>query len=67
MNVHDSERISGLLDQAGYVKLADSGAADGVTPGAYAAGARVAVVGGDRRESRPVAARRFGPAVTLGP
>jgi tRNA-2-methylthio-N6-dimethylallyladenosine synthase len=28
MNVHDSERISGLLEGAGYVRAADGGAAD---------------------------------------
>ena len=28
MNVHDSERIAGLLEDAGYVRAADAGAAD---------------------------------------
>ncbi len=28
MNVHDSERISGLLEDAGYVRVADGGSAD---------------------------------------
>ena len=28
MNVHDSERISGLMEDAGYVRAADPAAAD---------------------------------------
>src|SRR5450631_3653540 len=28
MNVHDSERVSGLLEEAGYVRVTDGGAAD---------------------------------------
>ena len=46
---------------------AGSEPADGVTPGAYASGPGWRWSGAIERASRPVAARRFGAAVTLGP